>query len=763
MKKSINTIEEKYLKSINFQKQIIEKQKDDIEQLKLIIKTITETKGWKCLEFLRNVKSKLQSPFEKIFFCTSLDRISTPAYKKTELDVILPIYNGFDCLLKCIYSVLSNSFGVNFNLILINDKSTDNNINLLLKYLDDQQISNLYIIKNSKNLGFIKTINKGLSFSHSNVILLNSDTIVTKNWSYKMHNILKKNKNIGVVTPLSNNATIYSIPQINEKNTLEKNITPNNANSILEKLTQDDKKSHQIMPTAVGFCMLIRRSTINQFGDFDEIYKKGYNEENDFCQRLKKNGYLTVAALNTYIYHEGQISFTNEKEILERENQKILLSRYPNYFDEVNKFITNDPIAPLRKCFKSELNKISSFSITIALDAQILRMSPDTGSARYVNELINFFSKKKLIKNKKIVVLTNTNKLDAQIYKINHLEKFYCSNSLDPIVGRLTSDIYHRTIQCYSYSDLLLISHYKKSVITLLDLISFKNSSYWPNKENFLEYKKITSLSIKLADKIIAISHNAANEIINTFNIPSSKVSTIYLGVNNNFKSLNYSDEIQFFINTYNLPQKFFLYVGTDFPHKNVKLLVNWYSQLPISIRKKAKLVLFLKPAIGGELTIIKKYIKKKNLENYIKILIEVFNNKQLNILYNAAFAGINLSSDEGFGLTNLEISRCKKPVIVLNTNINHEILQDNPIYVENENDFTNSVSKLINDRSFYIKTANNLYENSCKYQWDKMAQETSELYDSVLRDKTPKSTRILRTQFIAKFKKNSQYKKLLK
>ena len=68
------------------------------------------------------------------------------------------------------------------------------------------------------------------------------------------------------------------------------------------------------IPTGVGFCMYITRSSLNAVGLFDaDRFGRGYGEENDFCMRAAKSGYKHVLAHNTFVYHAGGVSFGEEK------------------------------------------------------------------------------------------------------------------------------------------------------------------------------------------------------------------------------------------------------------------------------------------------------------------------------------------------------------------------------------------------------------------------------------------------------------------
>lgn len=242
------------------------------------------------------------------------------------VDIIIPIYNAYDDLCKCLQSVYQYTDLVKNRLILINDNSSDTRIE---PYLNSQTKENIIIIHNNENKGFSNNINLGMDQSKErDVILLNSDTIVTKNWVEKIVECAYSDRAIGTVTPLSNNATLCSVPNFCEENSLPEGMNIDQVAAIVEDCSL---KKYPRITVAHGFCMFIKREVINTIGNFDaETFGRGYGEENDFCNRAEQMGYIHVMCDDTYIYHSGTKSFmSKEKEAYIREHEHILYKRYP--------------------------------------------------------------------------------------------------------------------------------------------------------------------------------------------------------------------------------------------------------------------------------------------------------------------------------------------------------------------------------------------------------------------------------------------------
>lgn len=252
--------------------------------------------------------------------------------------VIIPIYNGYEAVVQCINSVIE-SLSQNVNttrVLLIDDCSSDTNVVNFINEVTNNH-SQFYAIHNEENLGFTKTINVGLKSTESDVILLNSDTIVHGNWIDRLYAIGYQNPTIGTVTPLSNNATICSYPKFPNGSRLR---------NISEVALIDDTAwevngiSYEIIPTCVGFCVFIKRSVINTVGILNSFaFPRGYGEENDFSIRCTHFGYINICALGCYVGHVGSISYGTEKHSLSEQACDQLNKMYPYYGNVINTFI----------------------------------------------------------------------------------------------------------------------------------------------------------------------------------------------------------------------------------------------------------------------------------------------------------------------------------------------------------------------------------------------------------------------------------------
>ena len=121
-------------------------------------------------------------------------------------DVIIPVYKSPEWVKLCVYSVFKNTDLKLLNKVyLINDSDDELTINCLNNLKN--KYSKVEIIQNKENVGFIKTVNKGLKKAEADyVLLLNTDCIIANNTIGKLMDHMNKNKKIGLICPVSSNA-----------------------------------------------------------------------------------------------------------------------------------------------------------------------------------------------------------------------------------------------------------------------------------------------------------------------------------------------------------------------------------------------------------------------------------------------------------------------------------------------------------------------------------------------------------------------------
>ncbi|MEM5813140.1 MAG: glycosyltransferase [Candidatus Aenigmatarchaeota archaeon] len=201
----------------------------------------------------------------------------------------------------------------------------------------------------------MKTVNRLAMHSKNHFVILNTDTEVPPGWLERLIFPLLYFDRVASVTPFSNSATICSFPKFMEDNDLYLGLDVETIDKYFRNINIE--KTTQILPTGVGFCMAINREVYEIIGLFDEVFGKGYGEENDWCMRASKIGYKNLIATNLFVYHKHGGSFSRSKEIsdLMQNNLRIVVNKHPSYINLVDYFISLDPLKLIRDVIKIKI------------------------------------------------------------------------------------------------------------------------------------------------------------------------------------------------------------------------------------------------------------------------------------------------------------------------------------------------------------------------------------------------------------------------
>jgi GT2 family glycosyltransferase len=258
------------------------------------------------------------------------------------IDVIVPIFNAPDDVSICLDALVQHTPAF-ARIWLVDDASSDPRIAPMLSAFKSKAHLAVEILVNPKNLGFVGSVNRGIGAVKGDVLLLNSDAIVTAGWLNAIAAAAESVPNAASITPWSNNAEICSFP-----NFCINNVVPSDLNPVAQACAEITPQYPEL-PTGVGFCMFMRQSAIRRFGVFDgATFGRGYGEENDWCRRVAGFGMRNILCDNAYVAHSGGRSFAATGEVPGGVNLSRLNARYPNYNALVAQFVETDPLAAAR-------------------------------------------------------------------------------------------------------------------------------------------------------------------------------------------------------------------------------------------------------------------------------------------------------------------------------------------------------------------------------------------------------------------------------
>lgn len=354
------------------------------EQMQEYLQSIETSTVFKVTRPLVNLKMKFDRLRDR--GSSSLATVNNDACPETlprpshPVDIVIPVYRGFQDTRRCIESVLAADCQTAWRLIVINDCSPEPELVAWLQTLERVDIR-ITFLQNTENLGFVATVNRGMALSGDrDVLLLNSDTEVANDWLDRLQCAAYSAPMVASVTPFSNNATICSYPRFCQPSDLPLHCTT----QAMDQLFAQNLSGQTLeIPTGVGFCMYVRRQCLLEVGLFDvDNFGKGYGEENDFCVRASNAGWSNLHALDVFVRHVGGISFGESKSEREIQAMETLSRLHPQYEMQVQKFVKLDPARLPR--LKIDLARITSGTRPVILNVTHNR---EGGTLRHIQEL----------------------------------------------------------------------------------------------------------------------------------------------------------------------------------------------------------------------------------------------------------------------------------------------------------------------------------------------------------------------------------------
>jgi glycosyltransferase involved in cell wall biosynthesis len=278
-------------------------------------------------------------------------------------------------------------------------------------------------------------------------------------------------------------------------------------------------------------------------------------------------------------------------------------------------------------------------------------------------------------------------------------------------------------------------------LITILHDIIYMESGYLKLlKSSASTYQKFGNIYRKLvvprvvkkSKKVITVSHFEKNRIGEFFGIKGdSKLDAIYNGVSEHFKPITNKEELQRVKEKYNLPDKYFFFLGNTDPKKNTKRTLKAFSDFLKQTGFAHKLVM-----LDYDQTKLKKLLVEINDPDLINkiVLTGYVVNTDLPAIYSQCDTFLYPSLREGFGIPMLEAMSCNVPVIASNTSSMPEVSGGaahiiNPF---NPKEITQGLIEILNNETYRKSLCHKGLERSKEFSWHNMAKEYLKLYELI-------------------------------
>lgn len=235
-----------------------------------------------------------------------------------KVSIIILNWNGKHLLKDCLDSVFNQTYP-NYEVILVDNGSTDGSVELVKK-----EYSKAKLIKNDKNYGFAEGNNIGIRFALKgpeveNIVLLNNDTNVDKNW---LKELVDAQADIAQSKILAPDGQISSTGLLYSKNGL----------AFDRKSSHYDEEPFGASGVAVSFKREVLEDTkLNE--DFFDGDFFCYSEDADLSFRSRLRGWGVKYIPKSIVYHKGSATAGGESKFSiycgHRNNVWVLIKNMP--------------------------------------------------------------------------------------------------------------------------------------------------------------------------------------------------------------------------------------------------------------------------------------------------------------------------------------------------------------------------------------------------------------------------------------------------
>ncbi len=280
---------------------------------------------------------------------------------------------------------------------------------------------------------------------------------------------------------------------------------------------------------------------------------------------------------------------------------------------------------------------------------------------------------------------------------------------------------------------ILAFKNQRKHVLTIHDLSPLFYPEYFPWRKRLWHWQQNYKKQIKTAGHIVGVSEFTRDTILETFNLPESKVSSIYSGVDDFYKKLPSADDnLANFKKEKKLDGPFVLYVGTLEPRKNITGLIKAFNLLKQNGKfKDLKLVL-----AGDNGWLYEKILREIDLSPHKEDIVRWgrAEKKDLLYLYNSASVFVYPSFFEGFGFPPLEAQASGIPVVSSDRSSLPEILKESAILVNPWKTYELSMAMELvllenKTRESLIESG---YRNIQRFNWKNTAAGFMKLFEQI-------------------------------
>ena len=371
--------------------------------------------------------------------------------------------------------------------------------------------------------------------------------------------------------------------------------------------------------------------------------------------------------------------------------------------------------------------------MNIVIDARLYGLE-NGGIGRYIVNLIAELQKNDKKNNYQII-------LRKKYYNQLKLSKNFKKHEFDHRHYSITEQIkLPKTLKGLN-PDIVHFPHFnvpvryeKKFVVTIHDLLMHRQKgvdattlSPFKYKIKRLGYRKVIDNAIEKSKYIITPTKHVKADIVQRYKFAEDKIKPIYEGVDSKFKKVSSKKSDQT-LKKFKITRPYFVYVGSAYPHKNLKRAI----EAIVYLNKEHETKFIIVSSKNVFTQRLENLISDLNAKEYVKLL-GFMPDEDLSILYKSSAGFLYPSLEEGFGLPGLEAIQAGTIALASDIPVFKEVYGDaalyfNPFNFESIAKSMLDVIKMKSDkRNYHIAKAQ---KHIKKYSWQKMAKDTLKVYE---------------------------------
>lgn len=242
-------------------------------------------------------------------------------------------------------------------------------------------------------------------------------------------------------------------------------------------------------------------------------------------------------------------------------------------------------------------------------------------------------------------------------------------------------------------------------------------------------YEAAFAAGVRQTRRFLAASEFTRTEMVRRLGIPPERIHVTYQAPRAAFKPQT-PDETAAARQALALPERFFLYVGTLEPRKNVAGLLDAYAALEPDLR--ADCPLLIAGAWGWKAQQLRARIERQRIAGDVRLL-GFLQDRQLAALYGACTAMVWPTWYEGFGLPPLEAMACGSPVVVSDVASLPEVVGDAGLRLPPAEceAWTDAMRRLAADAALRADRQAASLRQAARFTWDRFIEDTLACYQA--------------------------------